>query len=456
MQLPKLNVLLPSTVALCVILLSALPALGEPTGDPRVREAQTLLTERNYKPGPVDGLLGPRTLSAILRFQIDSGLPPTRELDEVTLEALRGAKASSQGEASSEKPAARSVQTTPSETPTESRDTQTDVGRDGTEEITTVPKPNGSETMPARAEAARENRSQMGAATPLPETEVPPAPSLAEDNNLAAVDEDMQAKENVPEPATQDAKSQHESPFSFLPLEFTIENALFVGLLAFAAVAVMAAIYTSIRGREPKDAEQPSNADAETILTRVPEEGLEATVIAPVEPMVTAPPEAATTSPPAEANGDSPTEFMRPFTDAATSAEAVQSAPTELWSEAEPGPESQESELSEPLRDPPPQEDPLADLNVYLAFERFDQAEALVKDAIERYPQRHEYLLRLLEVYTAARNPLAFEFHARALRDAVGEKSPLMGAALRWWDTISPERPLFEEPLEEEGRRLSP
>jgi hypothetical protein len=59
-----------------------------------------------------------------------------------------------------------------------------------------------------------------------------------------------------------------------------------------------------------------------------------------------------------------------------------------------------------------------------------------------------------LEVYTAAKNPLAFEFYAKALRDAVGDKSPLMRAALRWWDTISPERPLFEAPLTEETRRL--
>ncbi len=459
MQLLKPNVLLRFTAALCLILLSALPVLGQPTGDPRVREAQTLLTERNYKPGPVDGFLGPRTLSAILRFQIDRGLPPTRELDDVTLETLRGTEGASLAGSSAERTATQSAQNVPAQPPPESRDAQTesDIGRYGTgkDEARNVAEPSDSQTIPDRRQAAGERADQAAAAKPLPETETPPAQRLAEGEGLAGVDERMQATRNVPETATQDAKSTPESPFSFLPLAFTIENALFVGLLAFAAVAVMAAIYTSIRGREPKDTEQHSDADAETILTRVPDAELEATVIAPVDPMVSTPPEAAATAPPPEATDESPTEFVRPLTDVAASAGAAQSAPTELWSGSSPGPESLETELSEPQRDDDrPQEDPLADLNVHMAFERFDQAEALVKEAIERYPQRHEYLLRLLEVYTAARNPLAFEFHAKALRDAVGEKSPLMGTALRWWDTISPERPLFEEPLEEKSGRL--
>jgi pilus assembly protein FimV len=171
---------------------------------------------------------------------------------------------------------------------------------------------------------------------------------------------------------------------------------------------------------------------------------------------VATPPETPLT-PRTEATATSPTEFARPYAHGATSPapeDVTQAVRTELYAELEPEPKSQKDELNKPVRNDQPQEDPLADLNIHLAFERFDQAEALVKDAIERYPQRHEYLLRLLEVYTAARNPLAFEFYARALRDAVGHKSPLLATALRWWDTLSPERPLFEAPLEEKTRRL--
>jgi len=41
---------------------------------PLVREVQSLLAERGYDPGPVDGLMGAATRAAILRYQRDHGL----------------------------------------------------------------------------------------------------------------------------------------------------------------------------------------------------------------------------------------------------------------------------------------------------------------------------------------------------------------------------------------------
>ena len=88
-------------------------------------------------------------------------------------------------------------------------------------------------------------------------------------------------------------------------------------------------------------------------------------------------------------------------------------------------------------------EDPMAEVNVYLAYERFSQAEELVREAIAAQPDRPEYRLKLLEVHHAAKNPAGFERDAAALRDAVGEGSPLMGRARSWWSDLSPGRALF-------------
>ena len=51
-----------------------------------IREAQELLTVLGYKPGPVDGLWGPRTSEAFQTFQSDNGLPI---MDVITAQALR-------------------------------------------------------------------------------------------------------------------------------------------------------------------------------------------------------------------------------------------------------------------------------------------------------------------------------------------------------------------------------
>ena len=92
---------------------------------------------------------------------------------------------------------------------------------------------------------------------------------------------------------------------------------------------------------------------------------------------------------------------------------------------------------------PAEEEDPLEGLNIYLAYEDYDNATKLVKSVIDKYPDRHEYKLRLLEIFVAAKNPIAFEGAARELQNAVGEDSPLMDDARKWWDDLSPGRALF-------------
>src|SRR5918999_3872047 len=101
-------------------------------------------------------------------------------------------------------------------------------------------------------------------------------------------------------------------------------------------------------------------------------------------------------------------------------------------------------------------EDPLAEVNIYLAYERFDQAAEVVKQAIQEHPDKPEYKLRLLEVYYAANDKSAYEDQARSLYDAVGGKGPLWESALAMWREMSPGRALFtrevgEAPVQERG-----
>ena len=89
------------------------------------------------------------------------------------------------------------------------------------------------------------------------------------------------------------------------------------------------------------------------------------------------------------------------------------------------------------------EEDPLSDINVYLAYERFDEAEETVKQAIAANPDEHKLKLKLLEVYYAAGNNAKFEEYARVLQSAVHGTGPLWHSALAMWQAMSPERALF-------------
>ncbi|MEO0382850.1 MAG: peptidoglycan-binding protein [Pseudomonadota bacterium] len=54
-----------------------------------VAEAQALLAERGYSPGPADGLLGPRTNEAVRAFRRSVGLGNSEVIDQALIDALR-------------------------------------------------------------------------------------------------------------------------------------------------------------------------------------------------------------------------------------------------------------------------------------------------------------------------------------------------------------------------------
>jgi peptidoglycan hydrolase-like protein with peptidoglycan-binding domain len=68
---------------------SAAPGRTAPTTKPRfVSDAQRALKDLGYPVGPVDGIVGPRTRSALLRYQEAEGLPMTGRLDSETMVRL--------------------------------------------------------------------------------------------------------------------------------------------------------------------------------------------------------------------------------------------------------------------------------------------------------------------------------------------------------------------------------
>ena len=61
---------------------------ARPGGSERVREVQRRLVKLGYRPGPVDGLFGPRTRAATLWFQFKHGLQTTGRVNRPTLTVL--------------------------------------------------------------------------------------------------------------------------------------------------------------------------------------------------------------------------------------------------------------------------------------------------------------------------------------------------------------------------------
>lgn len=96
------------------------------------------------------------------------------------------------------------------------------------------------------------------------------------------------------------------------------------------------------------------------------------------------------------------------------------------------------------------EDDPLAEVNVFLAYEHYDQAEEFVKTAIESDPENLEFHSKLLEVYYAAGNRKSYEEEARVLHGLVNGEGPHWDMAVAMWSELSPNRALFEEGPEDE------
>ena len=89
-------------------------------------------------------------------------------------------------------------------------------------------------------------------------------------------------------------------------------------------------------------------------------------------------------------------------------------------------------------------EDPLQEVNTYLAFEQFDQAEEFVRNVIKDDPENPEYHTKLLEVFYTSGNKKSYEDEAKALHEIVGGEGEHWNMAVAMWQEMSPSRALFE------------
>lgn len=88
--------------------------------------------------------------------------------------------------------------------------------------------------------------------------------------------------------------------------------------------------------------------------------------------------------------------------------------------------------------------DPISEANVYLAYERYQQAEDLIRQAIIDYPEKNEYQLKLLEIFYATGNKNAFEEYALELVNAGrNNKPPFWAKVLDMAGELIPESSLF-------------
>ena len=90
-----------------------------------------------------------------------------------------------------------------------------------------------------------------------------------------------------------------------------------------------------------------------------------------------------------------------------------------------------------------PEGDPSREVNTYLAFEQFEQAEEVARDAIAAQPGNPEFHIKLLEVFYTSGNTGAYEEAARALHELTGGAGEHWATATAMWSEIAPDRALF-------------
>ena len=97
-----------------------------------------------------------------------------------------------------------------------------------------------------------------------------------------------------------------------------------------------------------------------------------------------------------------------------------------------------------------PEEDPLAEVNVFLAYEHFDQAEEFVRDAIQGDTNNLDFHSKLLEIFYSSGDKIKYEEEATIVHELTGGEGPHWEMATIMWQEISPNRELFAEPVDGE------
>ncbi|HSH29852.1 MAG TPA: FimV/HubP family polar landmark protein [Thiohalobacter sp.] len=90
--------------------------------------------------------------------------------------------------------------------------------------------------------------------------------------------------------------------------------------------------------------------------------------------------------------------------------------------------------------------DPIAEADVYLAYGRYQQAEELIRGALDNDPDNTDYRLKLLEVFHAARNQGAFDAEAEALLARLeNQEDPAWQRVKEMGRELNPSNALYQE-----------
>ncbi len=103
----------------------------------------------------------------------------------------------------------------------------------------------------------------------------------------------------------------------------------------------------------------------------------------------------------------------------------------------------------------PEEDDPMEEVNVFLAYEHFDEAESFVRGALEKEPDNLDFHGKLLEVFYAAGNKKSYEAAARAVHEKTGGQGTHWDMVIVMWKEMSPNSALFDAPEAGEDEKAS-
>jgi pilus assembly protein FimV len=100
--------------------------------------------------------------------------------------------------------------------------------------------------------------------------------------------------------------------------------------------------------------------------------------------------------------------------------------------------------------------DPIAEAEVYMAYGRDAQAEEILKDAIQKDPERQELKLKLLEIYQTTNNKAAFESLAADVYANVGPNDQTWSKVVAMGQKLDPENSLYQMPALDDPATVAP
>jgi pilus assembly protein FimV len=88
--------------------------------------------------------------------------------------------------------------------------------------------------------------------------------------------------------------------------------------------------------------------------------------------------------------------------------------------------------------------DPLTEADVFIAYGRVQQAEDVIKNALQGDPDSLDLKMKLIEIYHAAGNTAAFDAQAATFRETVGEDDPDWQRVASMGYELSPANPVYQ------------